>query len=108
MYASCHCGFSPPGDPIYALSSDDDGDDDIGDDNDDNDDRTGQPVEVERTAFIAFIEKEQVRGVHCIFKLLYLTSNIMVRGVHSIQDFFNFICVILVVIWVFSFSSSIY
>ena len=24
-------------------------------------DRTGQPVEVERTAFIAFIEKEQVR-----------------------------------------------
>ena len=69
---------------------DDDGDDDIGDNNDDNDDRTGQPVEVERTAFIAFIEKEQVRGVHCIFKFLYLTSNIMVRGVYCIQDVLQF------------------
>ena len=27
--------------------------------------RTGQPVEVERTAFIAFIEKEQVRKAPC-------------------------------------------
>ena len=34
--------------------------------------RTGQPVEVERTAFIAFIEKEQVRKApcFCIFSFL--------------------------------------
>ena len=33
-------------------------------------DRTGQPVEVERTAFIAFIEKEQVRKAPCISHFL--------------------------------------
>ena len=26
-------------------------------------DRTGQPVEIERTAFISFIEKDQVKGI---------------------------------------------
>ena len=34
--------------------------------------RTGQPVEVERTAFIAFIEKEQVRKAPCTCIFLFL------------------------------------
>ena len=77
------------GDPIQALSSDDDGDDDIGDDNDDNDDRTGQPVEVERTAFIAFIEKEQVRGVHCIFQILIFNKQHKGEGSSLYSRFFS-------------------
>ena len=36
--------------------------------------RTGQPVEVERTAFIAFIEKEQVLAEIYIFSRVYTSS----------------------------------
>ena len=34
-------------------------------------DRQGQPVEIERTAYIDFVEKERVR-IHPLFSLLYL------------------------------------
>ena len=41
-------------------------------------DRTGQPVEIERTAFISFIEKDQVcfylRGSHLFFRIYEIVN----------------------------------
>ena len=44
--------------------------------------RTGQPVEVERTAFIAFIEKEQVRKAPCISNFFLFSLQILKVVLH--------------------------